>query len=75
MAALLNMVAILARLREAKNVKRFMKSFPPSLIYIHAGHARPRKFRDVNNFLSFYSVTLKLGTKKELAIKSNRFKL
>ena len=37
------------------------------LLY-HAKHARPRKFRVVNNFLSFYSVILKLGTKKELAI-------
>ena len=40
------------------------------LLY-HAKHARPRKFRVVNNFLfvnNFYSVILKLGTKKELAI-------
>ena len=36
--------------------------------FIHAGHARPRKYRVVNNFLSFYSVILKLGTKKELVI-------
>ena len=31
-------------------------------------HASPKKHRVVRNFLSFYSVILKLGTKKELVI-------
>ena len=35
---------------------------------IHAGHPRLRIFRDVNILLGFYSVILKLGTKKELVI-------
>ena len=30
----------------------------------HAGHARLRKYLFLNNFLSFYSVRLKLGNKK-----------
>ena len=34
----------------------------------HGGHANPKKHRVVYNFLSFYSVILKLGTKKELVI-------
>ena len=35
---------------------------------IHGGHASPKKHRVVQNFLSFCSVILKLGTKKELVI-------
>ena len=35
---------------------------------VYAGHASPKKHRAVYNFLSFYSVILKLGTKKELVI-------
>ena len=34
----------------------------------HGGHASPKKHRVVYNFLSFYSVIVKLGTKKELVI-------
>ena len=34
----------------------------------HAGHASPKKHRVAYNFVSFYSVILKLGTKKELVI-------
>ena len=36
--------------------------------YMHGGHASPKKHRVVHNFLSFCSVILKLGTKKELVI-------
>ena len=34
----------------------------------HAGHANPKKYRTRYTFLSFYSVILKLGPKKELVI-------
>ena len=34
----------------------------------HAGHASPKKHRVVYNFLSFYSVILKLRSEKELVI-------
>ena len=37
-------------------------------VQIHGGHASPKKHLVVYNFLSFYSVILKLGTKKELVI-------
>ena len=35
---------------------------------MNGGHASPKKHRVVHNFLSFCSVILKLGTKKELFI-------
>ena len=36
--------------------------------YSHAGHLSPKKHLVVYNFRSFYSVILKLSTKKELVI-------
>ena len=44
------------------------KKKTPTTTYEHGGHASPKKHRVVYNFLSFYSVILKLGTMKELVI-------
>ena len=54
-----------------KNLEKAASTLSPQFIKARsrlisgkAGHARPQKHRVVYNFLSFYSVIVKLGTKK-----------
>ena len=58
--------------RIKKGQKKGQKNVPKiNSLPRHAEHARPPKYQVVYNSLSFYSVILKLGTKKELVVLKN----